>query len=103
MFYVNINDIDILQDTRHYIACELRTAVGADSLITPSLSFSLSPSLSPLSISPGTSERILQSKTELYDVFVDHQRLMTHLASLDPLLRLTPADKERYDFLNSIR
>ena len=103
MFYVNINDIDILQDTRHYIACELHTAVGTDSLITPSLPFSLSPSLSPLSISPGTSERILQSKTELYDVFVDHQRLMTHLASLDPLLRLTPADKERYDFLNSIR
>jgi hypothetical protein len=50
-----------------------------------------------------TSERILQSKTELYDVFVDQQHLMTPLASLDPILRLTPADKERYDLLNSIR
>ena len=106
MFYININDIDILQDTRHYIACELRTALGADNLITPPLLPPLllpslpSPQLPPY---PGTSERILQSKTELYDVFVDHQRLMTHLTSLDPILRLTPADKERYDLLNSIR
>ncbi|CAI8038692.1 DENN domain-containing protein 11 [Geodia barretti] len=71
MFYVNVNDIDSLRSTRHYVAC--------------------------------TSEQILQSKTELYDVFVDQQRLVTHLASLDHLLRITPADKERYDLLNSIR
>jgi hypothetical protein len=71
LFYVNVNDIDSLQSTRHYVAC--------------------------------TSEQILQSKTELYDVFVDQQRLTSHLASLDPLLRLTPADRERYDHLTSIR
>ena len=122
MFYVNVNDIDTLHTTRHYVACEGRTAVlplflslppSLTNSLTPSFAHSLlhslthsfPPSLVPsfTPLSTGTSERILQSKTDLYDVFVDQQRLVTHLASLDSILRLTPADRERYELLNNIR
>ena len=83
-----------------YFFCPLPFPSLIPSLSPPSLPPSFSPS--PLFI-PGTSERILQSKTDLYDVFVEQQHLITHLASLDPILRLTHADRERYDLLNRIR
>ena len=51
----------------------------------------------------GTTEKIFQSKKHLYDVFVDNQNITTHLTSLDPVIRLTPADKQRFEHLNGIR
>ena len=50
-----------------------------------------------------TTEKIFQSKTQLYDVFVDNQNVTSHLHSLEPLLKLTRADTERFDHLNNIR
>ena len=51
----------------------------------------------------GTTEKIFQSKTQLYDVFVDNQNILTHLTSLDPIIKLTPADMQRFQHLDGIR
>lgn len=51
----------------------------------------------------GTTERIFQVKKHLYDVFVDNQNITTHITSLDPIIKLTPADTQRFDHLNGIR
>ena len=51
----------------------------------------------------GTTEKIFQSKTELFDVFVDNQNITTGQTRLEPLLKLTAADEQRYQHLNDIR
>ena len=53
--------------------------------------------------SPGTTEKIFQSKTELYDVFVDSQNITTHSSYLEPLLKPNLADEQRFQHLNTIR
>ena len=50
-----------------------------------------------------TTEKIFQSKTHLYDVFVDSQNIVSHLESLTSLLKPTLADEQRYEHLNNIR
>lgn len=44
----------------------------------------------------GTTEKIFEEKKELYDVYIDNQNVKTHRESLQPLLRLNNADREKY-------
>ena len=50
-----------------------------------------------------TTEKIFQSKTQLYDVYVDQDNLTTEQRSLEPLLRVTSTDEERFRQLTDIR
>ena len=52
---------------------------------------------------PGTTEKIFQSKTQLYDVFVDCQKITSNSIKLDPILKLSPSDHQRFEHLNNIR
>lgn len=56
-----------------------------------------------LHIVPGTTEKIFQSKTELYDVFVDNQNITTNSSYLEPVLKPNLADEQRFKHLNTIR
>ncbi|XP_042563006.1 DENN domain-containing protein 11-like [Clupea harengus] len=44
-----------------------------------------------------TTERIFEEKKHLFDVYVDNQTVQTHRESLQPLLRLTGSDREKYN------
>lgn len=44
----------------------------------------------------GTTEKIFEEKKDLYDVYIDNQNVKTHRESLQPLLRLNSADREKY-------
>lgn len=50
-----------------------------------------------------TTEKVFQDKVRLFDIFVDNQNITSHRAVLDPLLRVTSADEERFEHLNNIR
>ncbi|KAF7654382.1 hypothetical protein LDENG_00070500 [Lucifuga dentata] len=50
-----------------------------------------------------TTEKIFEEKKELYDVYIDNQNVKTHRSSLQPLLRLNAADKEKYRKLSEQR
>uniref|UniRef100_A0A4W5RFS2 DENN domain-containing protein 11 n=1 Tax=Hucho hucho TaxID=62062 RepID=A0A4W5RFS2_9TELE len=50
-----------------------------------------------------TTEKIFEEKKELYDVYVDKQNVKTHSDSLQPLLRLNGADREKYRKLSEQR
>lgn len=50
-----------------------------------------------------TTEKIFEDKKELYDVYIDNQNVKTHRNSLQPLLRLNAADKEKYRKLSEQR
>ncbi|XP_029102935.1 protein LCHN-like [Scleropages formosus] len=50
-----------------------------------------------------TTEKIFEEKKELYDVYVDNQNVKTHRESLQPLLRLNSADREKYKKLSEQR
>lgn len=50
-----------------------------------------------------TTEKIFECKTQLYDVYVDQQNLTTSQCSLEPLLRVTQTDEDRYKELSDIR
>ncbi|XP_013392834.1 protein LCHN [Lingula anatina] len=50
-----------------------------------------------------TTEKIFQSKTQLYDVYVDNQDVTTHVPGLQELLRVSPADKDKMAKLNNQR
>ncbi|TRY66400.1 hypothetical protein DNTS_003364 [Danionella cerebrum] len=43
-----------------------------------------------------TTEKIFEEKKDLYDVYIDNQNVKTHRESLQPLLRLNSADREKY-------
>uniref|UniRef100_A0A673KHJ0 DENN domain-containing protein 11 n=1 Tax=Sinocyclocheilus rhinocerous TaxID=307959 RepID=A0A673KHJ0_9TELE len=43
-----------------------------------------------------TTEKIFEEKKKLYDVYIDNQNVKTHRESLQPLLRLNSADREKY-------
>ncbi|XP_038857419.1 DENN domain-containing protein 11-like isoform X2 [Salvelinus namaycush] len=51
----------------------------------------------------GTTENIFEEKKELYDVYVDNQNVKTHRDSMQPLLRLNGADREKYRKLSEQR
>ncbi|XP_012688578.1 DENN domain-containing protein 11 [Clupea harengus] len=50
-----------------------------------------------------TTEKIFEEKKDLYDVYIDNQNVRTHRESLQPLLRLNSADKEKYRKLSEQR
>ncbi|KAM4618762.1 DENN domain-containing protein 11 [Polymixia lowei] len=50
-----------------------------------------------------TTEKIFEEKKELYDVYVDNQNVKTHRNSLQSLLRVNGADKEKYRKLSEQR
>lgn len=50
-----------------------------------------------------TTEKIFQSKRDLFDVFVDNQNITTTQPRLEPVLRLTLADEQRYQHLSNVR
>ena len=50
-----------------------------------------------------TTEKIFQVKTQVYDVYVDQQNLTSSRRSLEPLLRVTQTDQDRYKEFNDIR
>ena len=54
-------------------------------------------------MSAGTTERIFEMKTQLYDVYVDNQNVTTQSAALKDLLKVSSADREKFDKLNNIR
>ncbi|KAK3569983.1 hypothetical protein QTP86_007887 [Hemibagrus guttatus] len=51
----------------------------------------------------GTTEKIFEEKKELYDVYIDNQNVKTHRESLQPLLRINNADREKYRKLSEQR
>ena len=56
-----------------------------------------------MAVVAGTTEKVFQDKVRLFDIFVDNQNITSHRAVLDPLLRVTSADEERFEHLNNIR
>ncbi|XP_041746511.1 DENN domain-containing protein 11-like [Coregonus clupeaformis] len=50
-----------------------------------------------------TTEKIFEEKKDLYDVYIDNQNVKTHRDSLQPLLRLNGADREKYRKLSEQR
>ena len=51
----------------------------------------------------GTTEKIFETKTHLYDVYVDNQNVTTHIPALRELLRVSDADRDKYIKLNNQR
>ena len=51
----------------------------------------------------GTTEKIFESKSSLYDVYVDNQVVRTHSSVLKDLLKCSSADKEKFQKLNNLR
>ncbi|XP_048123503.1 DENN domain-containing protein 11-like isoform X2 [Alosa alosa] len=51
----------------------------------------------------GTTERIFEEKKHLFDIYVDNQNVQTHRESLQPLLRITSSDREKYKKLQEKR
>ncbi|XP_071091811.1 DENN domain-containing protein 11-like [Haliotis cracherodii] len=70
-FYVNVADIEALENEMTYIAC--------------------------------TTEKIFESKTHLYDVYIDNQLVRAHTPALKDLLKISDADREKYAKLNNQR
>ncbi|XP_036376189.1 DENN domain-containing protein 11-like [Megalops cyprinoides] len=50
-----------------------------------------------------TTEKIFEEKQDLYDVYVDNQNVRTHRQSLQPLLHLNSADRQKYRKLSEQR
>lgn len=50
-----------------------------------------------------TTEKIFEEKKDLYDVYVDNQNVRTHRESLQPMLRLNSADRDKYRKLSEQR
>ncbi|XP_050398253.1 DENN domain-containing protein 11 [Patella vulgata] len=70
-FYVNVADIEALENEVSYIAC--------------------------------TTEKIFESKTHLYDVYVDNQLVKVNSPGLKELLKVSDADKDKGVQLNNQR
>ena len=47
----------------------------------------------------GTTEKIFETKTSLYDVYVDNQVITAHTPVLQDLLKLSDADRDKYNKL----
>lgn len=51
----------------------------------------------------GTTEKIFQTKTHLYDVYVDNQNFTTQSPILKDLLKLSDGDRDKLQKLNNQR
>lgn len=51
----------------------------------------------------GTTEKIFETKTHLYDVYVDNQIVTTPSDSLKDLLKISEADRDKFQKLNNQR
>jgi len=51
----------------------------------------------------GTTERIFETKPHLYDVYVNNQNVTAQSAALKDILKVSSADREKYDKLNNLR
>ena len=51
----------------------------------------------------GTTEKIFQTKTHLYDVYVDNQNITANTQNLKDLLRISDADRDKLSKLNNQR
>lgn len=51
----------------------------------------------------GTTEKIFESKSQLYDIYVDNQNVITSAQALKDLLKITDADREKLTKLNNQR
>ncbi len=51
---------------------------------------------------PGTTDKIFETKDDVYDAFVDNQKLKL-TESLSPLARINNADRKRYQSLCSYK
>ncbi|KAK2506035.1 hypothetical protein MC885_001138 [Smutsia gigantea] len=131
-FYVNVADIESLEVEVSYVACEygalpascprprscralsshsprtLLPDVGLPDPVFPGrvgpVSFSDGSRFPPPDLGvPGTTEKIFEEKRDLYDVYVDNQNVKTHHDHLQPLLRISSADREKYRRLTEQR
>lgn len=51
----------------------------------------------------GTTEKIFQTKTRLYDIYVDNQNVTAHTQVLRDLLKVSSADREKLQKLHNQR
>lgn len=51
----------------------------------------------------GTTEKIFEFKTQLFDIYVDNQNVTTHVPALKEVIRMNSADKDKFKKLNMIR
>jgi len=56
-----------------------------------------------LYLTAGTTERIFETKPHLYDIYVNNQNVTTQSAALKDLLKVSSADREKFDKLNNLR
>ncbi|XP_076449359.1 DENN domain-containing protein 11-like [Babylonia areolata] len=70
-FYINVADIETLEDEISYIAC--------------------------------TTEKIFESKSHLYDIYVDNQNIQSSSPAMKDLLKTCDADREKLAKLNNQR
>ncbi len=54
-------------------------------------------------LSAGTTEKIFEMKTQLYDIYVDNQNVTAHVPAMQELLKLSDADKDKFQKLNNER
>ena len=90
-FYINVAGISELENMNTFVAC--KCSMPCEPLMY----------LLVMYIDPGTTEKIFQTKTELYDVFVDNQNITTNSTYLEPVLKPNLADEQRFKHLNTIR
>lgn len=51
----------------------------------------------------GTTEKIFEMKTQLYDIYVDNQNVTAHVPAMQELLKVSDADRDKYQKLNNER
>ena len=51
----------------------------------------------------GTTEKIFEMKTQLYDIYVDNQNVTAHVPAMQELLKVSDADRDKYQKLNNQR
>ncbi len=52
---------------------------------------------------PGTTEKIFEMKTQLYDIYVDNQNVTAHVPAMQELLKVSDADRDKHTKLNNQR
>lgn len=51
----------------------------------------------------GTTEKIFEMKTQLYDIYVDNQNVTAHVPAMQELLKVSDADRDKHTKLNNQR
>ncbi|XP_014680776.1 PREDICTED: protein LCHN-like [Priapulus caudatus] len=70
LFYVNVADIESIEEEISYIAC--------------------------------TTEKIFETKTRLFDVYIDKEKLLTHSPTLKNINHVNSSDRNKFKKLNKI-